>query len=132
MPRFTKDLNPDESLCDAYPEAGHAVVGVALGLQLISVTGKTATSDPHCDWDHSHINTLLQQGNPANRHVIQQYTEDHAVMCLTPRFSEATVCDVTSDEQALAFHCDYLDAEWMRKCCGINYFGFNGIKPIEN
>jgi hypothetical protein len=133
MPTSTADLNPHPERCDAYHEAGHAVVGVVRGLQLTSVTGQDAGhTPPHCAWDHGWVNGLLDTADqPGVPEQINAFTEFHAEMCLASRYAEALVCNVKSDEQQEALHYDYVDAERVRYQCGLGYFGWSRIQQLK-
>lgn len=133
MPSCTADLNADPRRCDAFHEAGHAVIAVVRGLRLTNVTGVDAIQmPPHCDFDHSEFEDLLdRRPEPGVQERIRLFTEHHAEMCLASHYSEAIACDTSSDEQKDALHCDYLDAERVRYTYLQNYFGLLGIKALH-
>ena len=134
----TSNSNPEPARCDAYHEAGHAIVGVALNLQLDYVTAATtAELPPHCRWNYDQMYTLINhrsESSDDNTDLDKQLddlSKRHAEMCLASRYSEALACNTESDEQTDAYHCDYLDAERIRYCCVGNYFGLRGIRTLE-
>lgn len=133
MPTTTADLNQHPECCDAFHEAGHAVIGVFRGLHLSSVTGADAVhTPPHCVWDLSEFDALLpNREQPGVEAQIEEFTERYAEMCLASCYSEKSVCDAGSDEQAEALHCDYLDAERIRYCYVGNYLGRTRVNELH-
>jgi ATP-dependent Zn protease len=133
MPTLTAELNKEPHRCDAYHEAGHAVIGVILGLQLKRVTcvdnGRTP---PNCSWDYSEIDRLLTESeNQNNSTKIDEFTRNHAMMCLASEYAEQLACKTSSDEQEEALHCDYLDAQRIRYNYTGNYLGKTLLKQLH-
>ena len=133
MPTLTADLNKEPHRCDAYHEAGHAVIGVRLGLQLKSVTcvdnGRTP---PNCSWDYSEIDRLRKESDDqTNSEKIDEFTRHHAIMCLASGYAEQLACNTSSDEQQEALHCDYLDAERIHYNCTGNYLGKTLLEQLR-
>jgi hypothetical protein len=134
MLTLTADLNREPERCDAFHEAGHAVLGVVRGFRLKSVTAlDTGGIPPHCAWDDAAIKALLgQRDKPGVAAQIEQFTERHAEMCFASRYAEEMACDISSDEQQDALHCDYLDAERVHYCCVGNYLGRTRVARLRD
>jgi hypothetical protein len=120
--------NPDPLRCDAYHEAGHAVVGIIRGLKLKIATVRPADgSDLQCRWDCSHIDKMLK----SEQRLRRVFTKCFAEMSLASRYSEAMSCDTTSDEQRDAHHGDYIDAQFMLRRANLEYFSLATVSALK-
>ena len=124
--------NDDYELCDAYHEAGHAVIGVALGLNLtLAASAACKLANPKCEFDHGAFNEMLKKGDPGDKEKIIQGTESLAIMLFASEFAEALVCDMRSTEQQEAIHGDYFDAQVARKGCGLPYLSARDVARLK-
>jgi ATP-dependent Zn protease len=133
-PTRTEDFNKEPRRCDAYHEAGHAVIGVILNLRLNTVTGvDNGRTPPNCSWDYSEIDRLQNTSDDHNNsEEIYEFTRNHAMMCLASKYAERLACDTSSDEQEESLHYDYLDAERIRYNCTGNYLGKTLVGQLRN
>jgi hypothetical protein len=125
------DFNPDTKRCSAYHEAGHAVIGITLGLEIAYVTAKeTDADDPHCKWSKEFIAKTLAAKEPYCE--LEAFTERFAKACLASRYSEAMICKTHSNEQEDAKHYDYLGIQVMRWRAGLFYFDPEQVERLSN
>jgi hypothetical protein len=75
---------------------------------------------------------LTESENQDNSINIDEFTRNHAVMCLASEYAEQLACKTSSDEQKEALHCDYLDAQRIRYNCTGNYLGKTLVGQLRN
>jgi len=128
----TCQINDDAALCDALHEAGHAVVGVVLGFDLVfAASAACKTADPKCKFDHTAFNQMVEKGDPSDTNKIVDGTERSAIMLFAGEYAEAFACDLRSREQQEAIHGDYLDAQLTRTMCRLPYLSFQTVINLK-
>jgi hypothetical protein len=121
-------LNDNPLRCDAYHEAGHAVIGLLHGMRLKYASIRPPGGlDPHCRWDDAFIDPIVTTGTlEARRAFVAAFAE----VSLASRHSEAIICTM-SDEQNDAHAGDLGDAQKMCLRAGLAEFTAAEIERVN-
>lgn len=114
-----------EQFVDLAPQDGKAIIASASHVRFVTIIVETIARN-----DMSQFVNHRADRCRGGDEQIRLFTEHHAEMCLASRYSEAIACNIDSDEQQDALHCDYLDAERIRYYCLANYFRRRGISSF--